>query len=141
MRTFNKSNKFSKRDSGSSRKSGERRFERDSRDDDRSSGERRFERRESGRRESSFELHHATCDKCGRECDVPFKPTGGKPIYCRSCFRQNSESPDRGSFDNRSRDRFETRVPERSAPNPHQSTELDKINKKLDKIMKALKIE
>jgi len=144
MRSFNKTNKFSKRDSGrsSERSSGERRFERRDTDrtSDRASGERRFERRDTGRsRESGFELHKAVCDKCGRECEVPFKPTGGKPIYCRSCFRENSsESGSRENFAPRgkSNDTFDSKM--KSSPNPE---DLEKINRKLDKIMKALKIE
>ncbi|UCG45525.1 MAG: hypothetical protein JSV58_01725 [Candidatus Bathyarchaeota archaeon] len=26
------------------------------------------------------------CTKCGNSATVPFKPTAGKPVYCRSCF-------------------------------------------------------
>ena len=32
------------------------------------------------------EMHKATCSECGKECEVPFKPTEGKPVYCRDCF-------------------------------------------------------
>jgi len=32
------------------------------------------------------EMHDATCTECGAECKVPFKPTEGKPVYCRECF-------------------------------------------------------
>lgn len=32
------------------------------------------------------EMHKATCAECGNECEVPFKPTEGKPVYCRTCF-------------------------------------------------------
>ena len=32
------------------------------------------------------EMHKATCYECGQECEVPFKPTEGKPVYCRECF-------------------------------------------------------
>jgi len=32
------------------------------------------------------EMHKATCSECGAECEVPFKPTEGKPVYCRECF-------------------------------------------------------
>ncbi len=32
------------------------------------------------------EMHDATCTECGEECKVPFKPTEGKPVYCRECF-------------------------------------------------------
>ncbi|HLD42565.1 MAG TPA: CxxC-x17-CxxC domain-containing protein [Candidatus Nanoarchaeia archaeon] len=31
-------------------------------------------------------MHKATCSECGNECEVPFKPTQGKPVYCRTCF-------------------------------------------------------
>ena len=30
----------------------------------------------------------ATCASCGRETTVPFKPTQGRPVLCRSCFQQ-----------------------------------------------------
>ncbi len=33
------------------------------------------------------EMHKATCSECGNECEVPFKPTEGKPVYCRECYR------------------------------------------------------
>lgn len=32
------------------------------------------------------EMHKAICDNCGKECEVPFRPTSGKPIFCSSCF-------------------------------------------------------
>jgi CxxC-x17-CxxC domain-containing protein len=28
----------------------------------------------------------ATCDGCGGEARVPFRPTGSKPVYCSNCF-------------------------------------------------------
>jgi CxxC-x17-CxxC domain-containing protein len=36
-----------------------------------------------GQRES-FE---ATCAECGATTTVPFKPSQGRPVYCRDCFR------------------------------------------------------
>lgn len=29
-----------------------------------------------------------TCSQCGKETTVPFKPTQGRPVYCRECFEQ-----------------------------------------------------
>ena len=29
----------------------------------------------------------ATCSKCGKSTEVPFRPTNGKPVYCSDCFR------------------------------------------------------
>ena len=32
--------------------------------------------------------HKATCSECGQECEVPFKPTDGKPVFCKECYRK-----------------------------------------------------
>jgi len=32
------------------------------------------------------EMHKATCADCGKECEVPFKPDGSRPVYCRECY-------------------------------------------------------
>lgn len=47
--------------------------------------------RDSGRR---TEMHSAICDKCGRECKVPFKPSSDKPIYCSECFEKQGGGRD-----------------------------------------------
>jgi CxxC-x17-CxxC domain-containing protein len=33
------------------------------------------------------EMFAATCSQCGKETEVPFRPTNGKPVYCSDCFR------------------------------------------------------
>jgi CxxC-x17-CxxC domain-containing protein len=33
------------------------------------------------------EMFSATCSNCGKEAQVPFRPTSGKPVYCDECFR------------------------------------------------------
>jgi CxxC-x17-CxxC domain-containing protein len=35
------------------------------------------------------EMHKATCADCKKECEVPFKPTEGRPVYCRDCFQKH----------------------------------------------------
>lgn len=30
----------------------------------------------------------STCSACGKETTVPFKPTQGRPVYCRECYQQ-----------------------------------------------------
>jgi CxxC-x17-CxxC domain-containing protein len=32
------------------------------------------------------EMFTATCDSCGGQARVPFRPTGSKPVYCSDCF-------------------------------------------------------
>jgi CxxC-x17-CxxC domain-containing protein len=34
------------------------------------------------------EMHEAVCSACGITTQVPFKPSGSKPVYCRDCFRR-----------------------------------------------------
>jgi CxxC-x17-CxxC domain-containing protein len=34
------------------------------------------------------EMHKAICSDCGAECEVPFKPTEGRPVYCRDCWQK-----------------------------------------------------
>ncbi|HOY66402.1 MAG TPA: zinc-ribbon domain containing protein [Candidatus Ozemobacteraceae bacterium] len=34
------------------------------------------------------QMHTVTCSECGQETQVPFKPTGEKPVYCRDCFNK-----------------------------------------------------
>ena len=29
----------------------------------------------------------AVCSQCGRETTVPFRPTQGRPVFCRQCFQ------------------------------------------------------
>lgn len=33
------------------------------------------------------ETHEVVCAECGATTTVPFKPSGGRPVYCRDCFR------------------------------------------------------
>ena len=79
--------------------------------------------RDSGRkfsrdRPKRTEFTKVVCDSCGTKCEVPFKPTSNKPIYCEKCFSKPKE--------------ISSSVSER---------DMDIINEKLNKIMKALKIE
>ncbi|MCB9358894.1 DNA-directed RNA polymerase [Candidatus Woesearchaeota archaeon] len=34
------------------------------------------------------EMHKATCAECGQECEVPFKPTEGRDVFCKECFQK-----------------------------------------------------
>jgi CxxC-x17-CxxC domain-containing protein len=74
---------------------------------------RRDSRRSNDRRTDMFD---AVCDKCGKDCKVPFKPSSDKPIYCSDCFEKVN--------DNKS----------------NVNTELlEKISKKLDYVIETLK--
>jgi CxxC-x17-CxxC domain-containing protein len=45
-------------------------------------------------RDAPREFFKATCSDCGAECEVPFKPTQGRPVYCRDCFKKHSPPRD-----------------------------------------------
>jgi CxxC-x17-CxxC domain-containing protein len=34
----------------------------------------------------------ATCSQCGKDTTVPFKPTQGRPVFCRECFQQRRQA-------------------------------------------------
>lgn len=34
------------------------------------------------------EMTAVTCSSCGKETEVPFVPTGDRPVYCSDCFSQ-----------------------------------------------------
>lgn len=39
---------------------------------------------------SSRPTYAITCAECGKEDEVPFRPTGARPVYCYDCFRSGA---------------------------------------------------
>ena len=35
------------------------------------------------------EMHKATCADCNQETEVPFQPSGDRPVYCRECYQKH----------------------------------------------------
>lgn len=72
----------------------------------------------------------ATCNECQKACEVPFRPNGKKPVYCRDCFRGMEENPSYGA-----------REPRKGAAPQGQdfAKRLDAIDAKLDRILKSLR--
>lgn len=58
-------------------------------------------------------LFEAYCSDCGDRCEVPFKPSGNRPVFCRDCFRKQEGGDDSrdfgGSRDSRGSDRYDSR--------------------------------
>ncbi len=67
------------------------------------------------------EMHDVICSKCGKDCQVPFKPTTSKPVYCNDCFKKEGDS---SAF--------------RGGSSAGSSDQFNQINAKLDKIIKIL---
>jgi CxxC-x17-CxxC domain-containing protein len=58
---------------------------------DESKEEEKTEEKPEEKEVDSFEreMHKAVCADCGKECEVPFKPTEGRPVYCRDCYSKH----------------------------------------------------
>ena len=63
-------------------------------------------------------MHVTVCNKCGDDCEVPFRPTSGKPVYCDKCFEKSDHRGEKST--------------------ELLKIELELINKKLDKLVAAL---
>jgi CxxC-x17-CxxC domain-containing protein len=38
------------------------------------------------------EMHDAVCAQCGKDTQVPFRPSGDRPVYCSDCFSKQPAS-------------------------------------------------
>lgn len=41
---------------------------------------------------SNRKMYNTTCSQCGKSTQVPFQPTGEKPVYCKDCFQPRRRS-------------------------------------------------
>ena len=121
--------------------------------DSRNSGERSFGKDRSGNRRfggnrggSRPDMHSAKCSECGNACEVPFRPTGEKPVYCSDCFRRrrNENSQDGGKSYSGNRDsksRYEEKPSYQNSGSQNtenHKAQFENLNTKLDKILRVL---
>ncbi len=107
-------------------------------------------------------LYKAVCSECGKSCEVPFRPSGDKPVFCSDCFnkmRDPSDSRGGKSFDNRAPKRdfndrhaprqesrqeysrpVDSRAPYKPAPVSNDDTKraLSEISMKLDRLISSM---
>jgi len=93
-----------------------------------SSDRRDFGRKEFGNRDrggdrgrSDFgekRMYKTVCTECGKECEVPFRPSGDKPVYCNNCFGKDDGFKPKKTDENKQ--------------------EFERLNTKLDRIIKTL---
>ena len=102
-------------------------------------------------------LHKATCAECNKTCEVPFRPNGKKPVYCKDCFGakktpggnanrfEKSEYTPRESApyvreDRRDREQSHSQAAPvaRDSRVDELKAQVDALNTKLDRVLKAL---
>jgi len=47
---------------------------------------------------SQKRMFEVKCTDCGKSATVPFKPTKGKPVYCKTCFSKHGQKQRKGSI-------------------------------------------
>lgn len=45
-----------------------------------------FGERSYGGHSAAREMFPATCARCGKDTQVPFRPRGDRPVYCSDCY-------------------------------------------------------
>jgi CxxC-x17-CxxC domain-containing protein len=134
MNNFNKGPKFSRPNHGAARPS---------------FGGSRGPRSSGGRDDGPKEMFDAQCSKCGNRCEVPFRPNGKKPVFCRDCFVREDGGDSR---DNRNSYVKKDFAPKRDFDRPkpafaprHEDNsmrdmtrELESLNLKLDKLVRLM---
>ncbi len=66
----------------------------------------------NGSREKTYT--RVTCADCKQECEIPFKPSDERPVYCKECFPKHKK----GNLFRANRD---SRPKERDFPRRHRS--------------------
>ena len=116
---------------------------------DKGSDSRGFDNRSDSRssdrpRTEDRQMYDATCSNCGDKCQIPFRPTQGRDVFCSRCFDMQSGSdsrgadrrPERKSFDRPTQDRDDNRGRINDAPN--YKAQFEALNAKMDRILSLL---
>ncbi|MFI5260443.1 MAG: CxxC-x17-CxxC domain-containing protein [Candidatus Paceibacteria bacterium] len=100
-------------------------------------GQKSFGARPSFGAHSSEEAHKTTCDGCHAACEVPFRPNGKKPVYCRNCYKGKETTT---SFTGQPFSR-----PTELSPEAAGASDLKKqfaiLNTKLDRLISAIEAQ
>lgn len=96
------------------------------------------------RNDGPKQMHQATCSQCGQSCEVPFRPSGDRPVFCNNCFKSQGGASSRPSFGgsknfggNRQAS-FGGNRDSRPASSGVTTAQIDSLNFKLDKILSML---
>jgi len=87
-------------------------------------------------------MHKSVCADCGKECEVPFRPTGDRPVYCQECWVKRrpprTEDRPRREYPREDRQRRPSPVPENA--DLQILGELKRIREALEKVAAGLRV-
>lgn len=88
-------------------------------------------------------MHQATCSECGASCEVPFRPTGSRPVFCNNCFGKQGGGRDGGrpprfEGERHERPRFEDRKTDSVSSSGPVVEQIKILNAKIDKLIEIL---
>ena len=84
-------------------------------------------------RSGDRQMHSAICNNCGKNAEVPFRPTAGKPIYCSDCFKKEDRFNDRRGGRDRQGNRDNDGV-----GNKQLAEQIKSVSNKLDRLISIL---
>jgi CxxC-x17-CxxC domain-containing protein len=96
-----------------------------------------------GRDRGPVTMHQAICDQCGKPCEVPFRPTSGKPVYCNACFGGKKEFGNNRGGDRFPQKNYDSHKPDFGSNisrgnNDEVKKQLEILNVKMDRLIKAV---
>lgn len=78
-------------------------------------------------------MHQVVCSSCRKDCEVPFRPTGDRPVYCKDCFGgKSSFGAPRGNFGSAPE---RTNAPQGPGASVALTKQLEGVNERLDKLI------
>jgi CxxC-x17-CxxC domain-containing protein len=95
-------------------------------------------------RGEAFQKFDALCSNCGKKCQVPFRPDGTKPVYCKDCFGipRDAMAKKQKTFGGQARSLGSIRPATSSAPEGKSIGDLTRqiaaMNTKIDTMLKIL---
>ena len=103
-------------------------------------GRRDFVKRDFRDRGERREMFRAVCSECGKDCEIPFEPRDGRPVFCSDCFEKKEGGPraPRESRDRGPRRTDRSDFQRKEIPSIQVNPQLQEISNKLDMILNAL---
>lgn len=84
-------------------------------------------------------MHKANCAECKRNCEVPFKPTGSKPVLCRDCFSVAKGSGEPRGFKNANKPHPAPQTSFEERQLRDLKSQLESLHLKTDSLVRAVK--